>query len=60
MNTYKIDFYAWIPGYNDFDQSEIVITADSEQEAWQQFNDRVKFCKNANITKVNQCQRYLS
>jgi hypothetical protein len=53
MNTYRIDFYAWIPGYNDFDQDEIVIKAESEQEAWKQFQDRVKFCKSAHLTQIN-------
>jgi hypothetical protein len=53
MNTYRIDYYAWNPGYNDFDQSDITIKADSEAHAWVEFNKHVKFCKSAHITKIN-------
>ena len=52
MNTYRFDYYAWIPGYNDFDQSDITIKADSEEKAWEEFNACVKFVKNASIQLV--------
>jgi hypothetical protein len=52
MNTYRFDYYAWIPGYNDFDQSDITIKAESEERAWEEFSNRVKFVKNASIQLV--------
>ena len=54
MNTYRIDYYAWVPGYNDFDQDEFIVKAESEEKAWEEFRNRVRFVKNASIQIVTQ------
>jgi len=33
-SKYTFSWYGWVPGYNDFDQVIIEITAQSEDEAW--------------------------
>ena len=33
MKEYTFTYYGWIPGYNDFDQDWITVSATSEEEA---------------------------
>jgi len=53
MHSYTFAYYGWIPGYNDFDIDWITIQAETEAQAWERFNERVRFIKSAGINAVD-------
>jgi len=52
MKKFEISYYGWIPLYGDFDGDEIEIEAESEADAWNEFNTRVKFVKSAYCKEI--------
>lgn len=53
LNSYYFQYYGWIPSYRDFDMDDITIQAESEEQAWKNFNKTVKFVKSAGIVEIN-------
>jgi len=54
LNNYTFEYYGWIPGYNDFDQEWITISAASKEEAWAQVNKMKLYAKyGPGLTEIN-------
>lgn len=53
QHKFYFEYYGWIPGYNDFDSSDITIKAKTQFEAWDIFNKKVKFAKSASLVSVD-------
>ena len=54
LNSYTFEYYGWIPGYNDFDQEWITITAVSKEDAWAQINKMKLYAKyGPRLTEIN-------
>lgn len=49
MKTYQIEFYGWLPSYQDFDIDWYEVTAESEEEALKKFFERNKYVKQYSI-----------
>ena len=53
MKKYTFVYYAWIPGYNDFDTDEITLSAKDLNAAWAEFGKKVKYVKSAELTHID-------
>ena len=45
MKNYQFNYYGWVPGYNDFDDEQVFISAPTKEEAIVIFNSRKRFIK---------------
>ena len=45
MKNFQFNYYGWIPGYGDFDDEQIFITAPTKEEAIKIFNSKQRFIK---------------
>ena len=52
MKKFEFEFYGFIPSYGDFDQEWVTISAETEDEAWKEFNKMYRYVKAAKATEV--------
>ena len=52
MKKFEFEFYGFIPSYGDFDQEWVTISAETEDEAWEEFNKMYRYVKAAKATEV--------
>jgi hypothetical protein len=45
MKNFQFNYYGWIPGYGDFDDEQIFITAPTKEEAIKIFSSKQRFIK---------------
>ena len=52
MKKFEFEFYGFSPSYGDFDQEWVTISAETEDEAWKEFNKMFRYVKSARATEV--------
>lgn len=45
MKEFQFNYYGWLPGYGDFDDDQVFISAPTKEEAIKIFNSKKRFIK---------------